>query len=794
MSTLPTLLLLLTITFTVVACSTTAGLRDDQMLYTGMRATEYTNYDKNEHFYNVQEELDLVLASKPNGALFDSPSIRSPFPIGLWIWNAFAGDTTRFSRWIVKAFGSTPVTLSAVTPELRVKVGENLLNKRGYFNGKIAYEAIAQRNPKKVKIKYSVAMGRLWTIDSLHYTHFPGYMDTLIVASKSLAEIKTGDPFDVTSLEKERQRLTMLFKDNGYYYYQNNDASYLADTTEVYGKAKMRLQLTDSVNSKALRQWRIGNITVNLRHDFFEELKQQHQSRRFTIGYNGKRPPLRTHVLKNELKLDKGMLYSYEKYQKSRQNLNATGIFQATNFTFTPKDSTDTCQVLDLTVDAVFDKPYDFSIEAYAKGKTNQRYGPALVLGLTKRNAFRGGELFNINAHGSYEWSSGRSTGGSTFSLDNYEYGVETSLQFPRILNPFRMPKKWRKARKARQEAEALARGEVYIPKRRATFFSTPSTILKASFAVINRAAYFRRHVAAGEFTYQWQPNEQNTFSVSPLILAYEYMNMTTDAYKDMTNTMPYLKVSMADQFIPKMQFQHTYIHANNPTNTIKWWTTVSEASNLLSLGYMAAGKKWGEKNKQMFKNPYAQFFKIETNFTKIWPLGKKSTFAAHINAGAIWTYGNSEAAPYTEQFYVGGANSVRAFNVREIGPGKYRSQSRTFSYVEQTGDIKLQANLEYRPHLFGSLYGALFLDAGNVWTMHYDENRPQGQFKWRNMLTEVALGTGVGVRYDIGYFMIRLDWGFGLHVPYDTGKSGFYNVSSFRDAQALHLAIGLPF
>ena len=244
---LPLLLLISVGVFVLAACSTTAGLRDDQQLYTGMLSTEYNNYEKNDHFLNVQEELDLVLASKPNGALFGSPSIRSPFPIGLWIWNAFAKDTTRFSRWLVKAFGSTPVTISTVTPNLRVQVGENLLKKRGYFNGKVYYEPVPQRNPKKVKLKYTVDMGHLWTIDSIRYVNFPNYMDTLIVASKPLAEINIGDPFDVATLEKERQRLTTLFKDNGYYYYQNNDASYLADTTAIHGKARMRLQLADSV-------------------------------------------------------------------------------------------------------------------------------------------------------------------------------------------------------------------------------------------------------------------------------------------------------------------------------------------------------------------------------------------------------------------------------------------------------------------------------------------------------------------------------------------------------------------
>ena len=271
-------------------------------------------------------------------------------------------------------------------------------------------------------------------------------------------------------------------------------------------------------------------------------------------------------------------------------------------------------------------------------------------------------------------------------------------------------------------------------------------------------------------------------------------MHSVTDRFKALIDSVPYLEASMADQFIPKALFQYTYQSPKGYLNPIRWWSTVSEASNLLALGYMVAGKKWNERSKTMFKNPFAQFVKLETNFTKIWTVSTKSSIAAHANAGVIWAFGNSTTAPYSEQFFVGGANSIRAFNIREIGPGTYRSTSQGRSYIEQTGEVKVQANLEYRPHLVGNLYGALFLDAGNVWTLRNDASRPGSQFRFGNFLKELAFGTGLGVRYDIGFFMLRLDWGVGLHVPYETGRNKLYNIRNFRDAQAFHLAIGLPF
>lgn len=777
-----------------IGCSTTSAIPDGEQLYTGMQTTQYKNYEANPHFSTVRDELDVILATTPNAALLGSPSLRSPFPVGLWIWNAFAKDSTGFSRWMVRSFGSAPVLISSTTPDLRVTVGQNLLKKRGYFNGKISYEKIDQKNPKKAKLKYTVDLGRLWTLDSVQYVNFPPAADSLIRNNLSQAVIRQGDAFDVATLEQERKRITSLFKDNGYYFYQNNDASYLADTTQVSGKAIVKLQMADSVALRDLRPWTLGTVTINLQHQYLEKLTQQQRFRDVIVNYNGKKMPMRLRAIANDLKIWPNMLYNYTQHEKSQQQLNSSGIFAATNFSFTPRDSSDTCKVLDLAIDGIFDKPYDFSIEAYGKGKTSGRYGPELIIGLTKRNAFRGGEKLSLRLHGSYEWSLGNDDGSGRFGLDNYEYGAEASLQFPRLLNPFITPprKRWEKIQQ--KMAEAAAKGITYKPKFPKGYYTTPSTTIKASADVLNRANYFKRHIVSGELTYQWQPNERNSYSFSPLSITYEYMNSMTDRYRELIDSIPYLQVSMADQFIPKMIFQHTFMSPASYRNPVTIWTTISEASNVLSAGYAIFGKEWSEKGKEMFRNPYAQFLKIESNATKVWSLSEKSSLAAHLNIGALWAYGNSTFAPYTEQFYVGGANSIRAFTARQIGPGRYRSTMRQRSYVEQTGDLKIQMNLEYRPHLLGSLYGAVFLDAGNVWTMRDDSGRPEAKFKMKNIFKEMALGTGVGLRYDLGFFMVRVDWGVGLHVPYNTGKTGFYNISNFKDAQALHLAIGMPF
>lgn len=783
----------------MVACSTTSAIPDGEQLFTGLKETKYENYEKGTHFDKTREEMDVVLATTPNASLFGSSTIRSPFPVGLWIWNAFSQSQSGIGRWISNTFGSKPVYLSYANPALHVSVGEGTLKKRGYFNGRVTYQELPQSNPKKAKIQYTVDMGHLWRIDSLRYVGFDAKADSMIVADSINAVLHNGDPFNVETLESERQRLSDLFRDNGYYYYDKNDAAYMADTLTVPGKALLRLQLTDSLSSRVTRPWRIGRVTVNMRKQMFDQLDSSQVYRNYTFNYKGRRPPIRIGVLLSSVMLRHGELYSAQKHSQSVSKLNGTGLFSSTNFTFTPHSESEDCDTLDMQLDCVFDKPYDFYVEAYGKGKTSGKYGPEVSVGLTKRNAFRGGELLNVKLTGSYEWQIGHQSEGTDSKLNSYQYGLEASLELPRIFNPFRTPMRKRFAKMQQRMAEAKREGKKIEPpkRRRPRFYTAPSTLLKVSSSVINRADYFKRHVVSGELSYNWQPTAQSSFTLTPLNLTYEYMQSHTDRFSALVDSMPYLRTSMADQFIPKASFSYTYVSPSTCRNPITWWTTVSEASNLLSLGYLCFGEKWNEKEKTMFKNPFAQFFKVETNFTKQWRLGEKSSVAAHLNGGIVWSYGNSDVAPYTEQFFVGGANSIRAFNARSIGPGRYRSKTRMMSYVEQTGDIKFLANLEYRPHLLGDLYGAIFLDAGNVWLLREDgsdgQPREGGKFALKNLFKEMALGTGIGLRYDLGFFMLRVDWGIGLHVPY-SDRSGFYNVDSFKDAQTLHLAIGLPF
>jgi hypothetical protein len=777
------------------ACSTTKYLPDDEQLFIGLEKITYADYERNDHAIQTQEELEAALATAPNGALFGSSYYRTPFPYGLWIWNATSNAKTKFGKWLNHSFGKAPVLMSQVNPALRAQVARQVLRTNGYLHGDVTYTDVPQKNPKKMKIAYTVHMDTLFRVDSMSYVNFPAPMEFLIDSTRQEAYLKKGTPFSVANLDAERTRLSQLFRNNGYYYYQTGYASYLADTFNVANRALLRLQMADSLPDEALRPWYIGTTSVQLRRSFAERSDTTTVRRSLRVAFKGKHAPIRPGVILRNMKLRPRQLFSYDNYMESMQKVNATGVFSNVDFQFTPRDR----DTLDLQLNCVFDKPYDFYVETNFINRTIGRLGPEVKVGVTRRNAFRGGEKLDINLHGSYEWQ----TNSQGSDMNSYQYGADASIEFPRTVFP-------------RFKTRRSVPGQ---RSRRRRFYTTPWTIAKVSTDIVRRPSYYKMHIVSGEWTYRWQPSQTSRHELSPLTVKYQFMNSHTEDFDTLMMLNPYLSATMSDYFIPKMRYTYTYVSPPSLHNPIRWETTVEESGNITALyDVLIQGNGWNQKDKTLFKNPYSQFLKIETDLTKTWTLSPQSKLVGHLNFGLMWSYGNSNSGPFSELFYAGGANSIRAFPVRSIGPGGFQGLggNNQFSYLMQNGDTKLIMNLELRQRLFGSLYGAVFFDAGNVWSSEdwmihdediYGEEEDLQEFasawnaifsntkiRLKNFFKQMATGTGVGLRYDLDFLVLRLDWGFGLHLPYDTGHSGYFNIRKFKDMHTLHIAIGYPF
>lgn len=752
------------------SCSTTSGLMEDEVLYRGINKMQIDHPDKSEHGLKILDEVKAVLECPPNGALLGSSSMTTPFPIGLWIYNGFSNSTDGLGKWIKTNFGHAPVLISTVNPTLRAKMAAVSLQNYGYFRSTVTSEVVPDpKNPKKAKVNYTVDMKQPYVLDSITYHHFDAFTQSLIDSTMSQSLIRKGVTFSAHKLDEERNRIARLLQNNGYYYYKPNYMTYKADTLQVPWKVQLRMEpvATSDIPLNARHGWKVGDLRVNLRKNAnSRRLRDSLQTRRMKVFFRGKKSPVRPRVLVHNLYFRADEPYSIDKQQLSEQALGELGIFSQVNLEYTPHDTTAICDVLDVTLDAVMDKPLSAELSADVRTKSNGQVGPKLDFGVVKKNLFRGGETFRFDLNGSYEWQTQRRAGESSSKINSYELGASVSLEFPRILFPKLADLRSHHAR---------------------------STTVRLAADKLHRAGFFDLMSFTGELTYTWQNTPSQKFAYSPLRMTFSKLNSVTERFDSIMSANKSLFLSMTDQFIPAMVFSYTYDNSwRNPTNRTWWQSTITESGNLLSVAKAIGGQKFNEENKTLFHNPYAQFVKLTTEYRHTFALSEKSSLATRVMTGLIYTYGNSSVAPYNEQFYIGGANSIRAYTVRAVGPGGYHSGNSSF--LDQTGDFKFEANAEYRFNLVGSFNGALFLDAGNVWLTRKDPDRPGAELQLRHVLDQLALGTGIGLRYDMDFLVLRLDLGVAIHNPYKTTKSGYYNIPRFKDSMSLHFAIGYPF
>ncbi len=755
------------------ACSTTKNLPEGETLYTGIDKLEVVNEDKTLAGITALTEVEAALAYAPNNAIFGSSSLRWPVPFGLWVYNGFEKyqDKKGIGRWIFDHLGKSPVLMSSVNGETRAKVATNLLHDYGYFNGSVSYKEVPQKNPKEAKVSYVIDMARPYFLDSIAYLKYPHYADSLIQSTRSLSVLKSEENFSVIKLEEERQRLSNLFRNHGYYYYRPEFTSYRADTLQKSGYVSLQVVPRNGIPAEAKKQYYIGNTSVYLTGYDNEPPTDTLRLRTMTFYYSGKKPGIRPNALMRNVFFRKGELFSQDRQTFTQEAIARMGVFRYSEFRYEPKDTTVNGDTLNVNMYATFDKPYNAELELNMTTKSTDQTGPGAVFKITRNNFQRMGANLSFEVRGSYEWQTNSNVEGNSSKLNSYELGTSLSLDFPRLILP------WKDTDLLRSRYQQKTSFKIYGN-------------------LLNRARFFNMLSFGGNVTYDFRKSRTWKHTITPFQLTFNTLMSTTERFDSITATNPSLALSLGDQFIPSMNYTFTYDNARLKRDYQLWWeNSITSAGNVTSLLYAALGKDFSEKNKKLLGTPFAQFMKFTSEIRTLFKVGEKQHIAARLMGGVLWSYGNQTIAPYSEQFYIGGANSLRAFTVRSLGPGTYNPGKNTkYGYLDQTGDIKLEANVEYRFPIFGELYGATFLDAGNVWLMRKDESRPGGELTLKNFAKSIALNTGLGVRYDLTFLVIRLDMGIALHVPYETGKSGYYNIPKFKDGLGLHFAIGYPF
>lgn len=745
------------------ACSTTARIADDEQLYNGIKKLELNPQPGQKLPEGLKSEISEAVTVKPNNP-YPFTNIRSFWPFGLWVYNHFPNPPKGFKHWFYEKFAAEPVLISDVRPDLRTRMIDEIMDNNGYFRSTVDYELVPKKsNPKIAAVKYRVNAGPTYRINSVELLPDTCHLNHIIdsVASRT-RYLHPGVRFSIDSLSSVRRQISDAVRNRGYYFFKPDYIEYLADSIATPGSIALRLNIVAGTPEFLLRRYYVGSVTTRIFRNDGGGTPDTTATRRGTL-IQMMPSRFRKALVDECVLLRSGRPISQRAINNTQTRFARLGIFNDIGINVVPDTAGRTPDRLNVEIGCTFDTPLEARIEANVSSKSNSYLGPGVTLGLTNRNIFGGGEQLSVTLTGSYEWQTGR---GSSSVFNSYEVGLQGSLAIPRLIAPR------------------------FIPRSRRELNWTRVSL---SADLLNRPHYFRMAQFNASYGYDWQSSRYSTNTLTLFKLTYTKLLNTTNAFDSIMAENNAIALSFQSQFMPQMMYTYTYDRLLNSRNSLNWTVSVQESGNIFCGIWRACGVKG---RKELFGIPISQFIKGSAQIVYGHRIGHGANWLmSRVAIGAAHAYGNSAQVPYSEQFWVGGANSVRAFTVRSIGPGSYRApKTARGDYFDQTGTFKFEANVEFRFPIAGPLHGAVFVDAGNVWLLKDDADRPGGKLRASTFLRDLALGTGVGLRFDLGMMVIRGDLGIGIHAPYDTGRRGYYNMTSFGRSLAFHLAIGYPF
>lgn len=618
----------------------------------------------------------------------------------------------------------------------------------GFLHSNVIIEN--QINGKKINSKYKVISGTPYYIADFKSTIYDEKVGDLLKRNKSiLSSLRPGRRFSIISLNETRKLITSLLVDSGYYHFHKDFIEFSVDTASTS---------TDVDINMAIYKYKPSS-------DALEENHKKYYIRNITYSNaDDAKVYLRRSVLENNTEFKPGDLYSANSLQNTYNKFARLQAVRYTNIRF--NEVPDTC-LLDCNIQISTNKPSTLSFQPEGTNTAGD-LGAAAALTYDNRNIFHGSELFSIQARAAYEAIKGL----EGYQDQNYqEYNIGSKLSFPRFMAPF-LSSDFKKK-------------------------SNASSELLLSYNLQNRPEFHRR-LFTSAWRYLWSNSSRKiNYRFDLIDMNYVYMPWISDTFRinylESTDTRnAILRYNYEDLFIMKIGFGVTI---NNPTYSLR--TNVETSGNLLhAIAGITGFKKNAEGQNTIFKIAYAQYVKGDIDYTKLINFDENNQLAMHGGVGIAYPYGNSNVLPFEKRYFSGGANSVRGWGVRSLGPGNFKGTDGRIDFINQTGDIKLDLNLEYRSKLFWKIYGAAFVDAGNIWTIREYEDQKGGQFKLNEFYKQIAVAYGLGIRFNFDYFILRFDFGMKAVNPiYEKTSEHFpvLNPNLSRDL-AIHFAVGLPF
>lgn len=778
------------------ACSVTRHLSDGEYLLRKIRIEEDESMPRKERIRAY--ELEKYVRQSPNKRFLGT---------NFYVWLYQHADSTKENWWNdwKRKVGEPPVLLDM---SLTQKSAQNLkvyMDSRGFFNSRATFEVDTLSRRRRATVTFRTSQGRPYRIDSISYTFRDRFLEQIVLPDTVHSLLHRGDVFDIAVLDAERERITNYLKDRGYYNFSVNNIFYEADTLGGDGQVGLRLIVRQYLSGyddrgRAVMDnnmvYRIDGI--NIFPDYDPAAVQRDSTWRLrldTVYYRGlnviyeQKPDLRPSVLRRAVPLYPNYVYNASRVDRTYNNLMSLGYFKSAKISFEEQplraaDSTNFVSFIGESADStqsfytregyltcnIFCTPtLRQSIRVDLEGSsTSTFYGLKATVGYQNRNIFRGAESFDVSFTAGYEFMKAPDAKKKRAT----EFGVTTGLTFPRFLVPWHVV--------------------------RLHSVNQPRTKIELSVNFQDRP-YYNRTLSSAGISYLWTNNHYSTFSLRPIDINVIDVKNLDESFLTVDGQLTanrYLLESFRTQFVGGLSFGYTYNNqrknfGGNATNIRFNFET---AGNLIdAVEHLFFSPASGKDYYTIFGIQYSQYFRTDLSVSRKIMLGDATALVGHLYGGVAMAYGNSSSVPFDRQFYCGGSNGMRGWAPRTLGQGSVPDPRSVFPI--QTGDVKLEANLELRFPIWGIVHGATFLDLGNVWYIrrNSEEYSDGAVFFFRNFYKQLGFNTGFGLRFDIKFAVLRLDWGIQLHNP--NNPVGERWIRNFRwKNTALNFGVGYPF
>jgi len=751
------------------SCSNTKFLSENETLYTySWFAEKGIMKVKNKPLKAY--EVFLIGQAKTNRPFIFFPRLN------LSVYNYFQpSGTWGFRYYMRRVFAKPPVLLKQVDPEFRVLVMKQKLFDFGHFDSDVLLDLkYYGKNNKKVRAKYTIIFKPAYTYRNYRFIKNNSHLDSLIITAFPKSVIKSGNDYWLKELKEERHRLSTIINNKGYYFFSPNDLLFNADTTAGNKQVDLSIRIKDNISDKAYKQYHIRNVNIFVNSKKSKQEKDELNDSIFinncyyqSIGHPFK-PPIITKVISIKPK----ELYSFTHEENTLKYLQGMGAFSSVQINYKEVDSLS--NLLDAHISLTPLKPIQTNLDISFATKSNDFLGPTASASIGHMNIFKGAEQLILSVDGGFEWQKKSKRREYELGANSYEIGTLLKLNFPRFLLPFKI-----KTQSAR-----------YVPQ----------TFTSIGFRSLKRVQYYSMNLSHINFGYSWRASPKQDYKLELITINYLNITQKSSEFNDFLGEYPLVAKSFEEQFIIGSTFSFTF--TNNPKrqqfHQLFYNGIVDVSGNLLNAIYNLAGlKEKHDKQAKFLSTPYSQYIKLTNDFRYYMVFNEKKQIATRLIAGIGIPFNNSEVLPYVKQYYAGGSQDIRAFFARSIGPGSYHPPIDQTGNIllDQSGEIKLEANIEYRFPITYHTSGAFFIDAGNIWLLKEDASRPGGEFKFNTFLNEIAIGSGLGVRIDITYFILRMDVGVPIRKPYIPGSNKWiFNSPDFFNEYIISLAVGFPF